>query len=1704
MFASFGSARGKTGKPRRCQARQRSLQVEPLEDRRLLSVGDGFDEMLGLLATAPVLSVDNPEQWADESVELGETEVGEVLEAGAMLGGTVYVVDSLDDVVAADGKVTLREAIQAANTNTAGFDAPAGSASAGDVIRFDPSLAGGTITLDGALGQLEIRGDLSIEGDQQTINADHKCRVFYVCNDSTVNLSNLVVTRGFSESVGGGINNLGTLLVSACTISDSSAVSGGGIRNAKTLAVINSIVARNSTDGYGGGIDNHGEFSASGSTFLSNSAGNGGAIANYGGLLQIKDSVISDNSANGEGGWGCGGGIWNNADATLDRVTIASNFASDMGGGIRNWSGGSLTVTHSVISGNTAHSTGGGINTFSATLSVRDSEISENSAAAGGGICDGKGSVTIADSTISDNSSSSEGHGGGIFTWQSIMTVTGSTLSCNFASFGGGISNVLGTLTVSKSTFFGNCASSMGTSDYPRDAYGRILSHDDNAVIKSPGHNVYSSGEFYLNANTMSGSVGSINNSKEEVLTGFPAGQEPDGPVAILLGMESIAEDEILELDATLSFNATEYRWDLDHDGQFDDAFGSQVAFTYSQLVDFGMQPGPNTIALQVVDSEGATDEDTAVVTLIADEPAEAEMLAKYVAYAKNWSDGEYIGLGGYYVDEVFAGIDAWGLKSNVAGNDPILLFRGTDSIEDVFTDMNPEGIGFDYFQENRDVIESWLDAADDDGSRVDFIGHSLGGALAQWFAADWTGLGNAISDVITFNSPGISQTYADKFVASLAESATHYITNGDIVSMAGEAFVAGQYIVATFNDWNPLNKHMRPVTVEQTGDYTRPSDLVLSAAESTDKLNSEWFFYTDPSYVSYLAAAQTAVPSLNAGRLFFRGSAELLRQEMGKAIAPIVSILAKGSPPATGELTIDRVPIVPNVWELRDLKVAWDGQQYTATGGLRIPSGIVLKGTLEFYEGQVNGVGLGVDGINKPIGPSGFFFQSLDGGLYHFRQDDGEPTTIQATAGVTFGPKIDLTLPTWLVPQELQNISLVKVDGTLRTNAEELVLQGDIEVATGKLAKGAGTITIGADLHSAKMTANVDLLDGTLVGSADWTFENLGGVYIIDGKGQGEWNVPSQFTLLKGQTLANASYEVHAVASEFGVTGYVSITASVDLPGLGQKKIGMKVILNSTTEQLIGLNPEWSVIVNTPGETQTNSAAAASTYLTSATEQGTEVADQYSLLIVDWETANPEADVTLLLPSGEEVSEADVVGRDDIHLVPDLCNDYQRAYTVLYTPAQLGQWSARVDGVDGPITLSVYSDNQTPVVDVTSVTGGDNDAVTIECTASDTESIPSVALYLDTDNSGNDGTPIAIDLTPADFPYSWTPSNVPSGEYYVYAVVDDGVNVAVVDYAETPLTITTTPSLTITDNSGLVEDGFVMLPSTVVGEVASTTRSFVLTNEGLGQLTVDAIALGGDAGNFSVSLLDADGSALPFAPMTLLSGESVELEVAFAPTQSGPCQLDLVIQSNVPGQETISLAAWGAATDPPPTVETITINDGDAQRSMVNSLQVTFNKLVDVDAGAFEVVQRGTGLAVDVLFATEDVGGKTIATLTFKGDHTEYGSLVDGNYQLTILADRVHDRLSGLDLDGDGDGISGGDHLFGEEEVDAFFRFFGDFDGDRDVDNRDFLKFRNSFRTSELDPAYLWCFDFDNDGDVDNRDFLKFRSRFREELLFT
>ncbi|MCC9655500.1 Ig-like domain-containing protein [Rhodopirellula halodulae] len=179
-------------------------------------------------------------------------------------------------------------------------------------------------------------------------------------------------------------------------------------------------------------------------------------------------------------------------------------------------------------------------------------------------------------------------------------------------------------------------------------------------------------------------------------------------------------------------------------------------------------------------------------------------------------------------------------------------------------------------------------------------------------------------------------------------------------------------------------------------------------------------------------------------------------------------------------------------------------------------------------------------------------------------------------------------------------------------------------------------------------------------------------------------------------------------------------------------------------------------------------------------------------------------------------------------------------------------------------------------------------------------------------------------------------------------------------------------------------------------------------------------------------------------------------------------------------------------------TKEDITVGDGTAQRSRVESLTIQFDAEVTIDPEAFTVIKRGTdGGNVDVAYTTRlDQNGHTIADLTFSGSFVEYGSLVDGNYQLTIVGTKIAtSRAYGIDADRDG--LADDNILFGDNESDVFFRLYGDTNGDGLVGAADYIALRNSYGTSDSDPGHERSLDFDSDGIIGASDFFAFRNNY-------
>ena len=274
-----------------------------------------------------------------------------------------FIVNSLSDVVASDGVITLREAIEAANTNTAVGDAPAGLEDEKDIIQFDlaalQSQAGAsnmlTITLDGK--ELEITDDVSIIGPGPkllAINANEKSRCFKIHGTGAANLTGMTITGG-KEVSGGGIYSTtsGTVKLKDVNITGNkvtdpqgSIACGGAIYHyGRKIIIKESSISNNESTGNGGGIW-IGNTMVEGATLLkmevinvlieNNKAGRYGGGAYSGGTLILTNSVLVGNkSKNGGGVYVMSGGGWYKKFKSFNS-TIAGNTAENKGGGILN------------------------------------------------------------------------------------------------------------------------------------------------------------------------------------------------------------------------------------------------------------------------------------------------------------------------------------------------------------------------------------------------------------------------------------------------------------------------------------------------------------------------------------------------------------------------------------------------------------------------------------------------------------------------------------------------------------------------------------------------------------------------------------------------------------------------------------------------------------------------------------------------------------------------------------------------------------------------------------------------------------------------------------------------------------------------------------------------------------------------------------------------------------------------------------------------------------------------------------------------------------------------------------------------------------------------------------------------------------------------------------------------------------------------
>jgi len=345
-------------------------------------------------------------------------------------------------------------------------------------------------------------------------------------------------------------------------------------------------------------------------------------------------------------------------------------------------------------------------------------------------------------------------------------------------------------------------------------------------------------------------------------------------------------------------------------------------------------------------------------------------------------------------------------------------------------------------------------------------------------------------------------------------------------------------------------------------------------------------------------------------------------------------------------------------------------------------------------------------------------------------------------------------------------------------------------------------------------------------------------------------------------------------------------------------------------------------------------------------------------------------------------------------------------------------------NGVDDPPTITVTE----PSSDVVNLP-----FVAVTWVDSDPDSNADIALYYDTDATGEDGTLIVDGLKEdpdgESDSYLWDISGMADGTYYVYATITDGAS-SDTSYAQGAITIDRTPP---TVAASLPEGTYTETQSVTL--TASETADIYYTTDGT-EPTTDSL-------QYTSPIEIAETTTITFMAVDMPGNQSEVVAETYTiePSVNVPPEADAGGDFIINLGETAVLD--GSASDDP--------DDG--------SGPLTYSwQFVNLPSGS--------------VLTNADISGTDTQSPSFMPD-------VCGSYELELTVS------DGLDFASDTVTVT----------VETGAATTGDLDGDDDVDYDDYLIFRTAYGSCEGDDNFLTGADLDGDGCVTINDYRIFRS---------
>ena len=428
----------------------------------------------------------------------------------------------------------------------------------------------------------------------------------------------------------------------------------------------------------------------------------------------------------------------------------------------------------------------------------------------------------------------------------------------------------------------------------------------------------------------------------------------------------------------------------------------------------------------------------------------------------------------------------------------------------------------------------------------------------------------------------------------------------------------------------------------------------------------------------------------------------------------------------------------------------------------------------------RVDSLTVKVSGLNIAVGATGFFINSIGGGVENISGCNDEPLTLIANTELSYGKKITLI--------DGKEFYLVTADLEVSVSSESFTGSGDIEVLGGILS---GSVSVTVDWKDSTFTAQgaVNL----------YKLATAQGCIKIDGSGNITYSAASilDFSQFGFGFSATANMLLNFSNDGNNSNDYYAAWSTREYCGI-QQTFGVKFNLDGSWE-LLGTAKVKKINDNDNPMTYSLRRSRSIPPVTGSWDLSG--VSGIVLLSAQWESG--ETEFLLTDGNGNTYTKEDIAQRSDMEIVESMSND--KTLVIAVKDPVEGIWSLSIaNGTNVEIDANILNGKSSVAAPTLTAEAGNGRDITVTWNCPELPENAELCIYYDTDSSGNDGV-LLTQITPDknSGSYTWTVPDALAGELRFYAVLSSPELLPAVGIYTSAIAMETQAQLIEVDSSG-------------------------------------------------------------------------------------------------------------------------------------------------------------------------------------------------------------------------------------------------------------------------------------------------------------